>query len=76
MTVNPKTGEPGFTAVHAKIARGAFARWLITTKITDPKRFNEFADLGYRFDETRSTADSPVFVCQQFEGLGLSIRLK
>lgn len=76
LTVNPKTGEPGFTAVHAKIARGAFARWLITTKITDPKRFKEFADLGYRFDETRSTADSPVFVCQQFEGLGLSIRLK
>lgn len=76
LTINPKTGQPGFTAVHAKIARGAFARWLIATKITDPSRFKEFADLGYRFDEASSTTDAPVFICQQFEGLGLSIRLK
>jgi cytoplasmic iron level regulating protein YaaA (DUF328/UPF0246 family) len=39
LTINPKTGEPVFTAVHAKIARGAFARWLITTRITDPTTF-------------------------------------
>jgi hypothetical protein len=76
LTINPKTGEPGFTAVHAKIARGAFARWLITTRITDPKRFREFNDLGYRFDEARSTDGAPVFTCKQFEGLGLSIRLQ
>lgn len=76
LTVNPKTGEPGFTAVHAKIARGAFARWLITTRITDPQRFSEFSDLGYAYDEPRSTPKEPVFICQKFEGLGLSIRLQ
>jgi cytoplasmic iron level regulating protein YaaA (DUF328/UPF0246 family) len=76
LTVNPKTGEPGFTAVHAKIARGAFARWLITTRITDPKRFNEFTDLGYSYDKKRSTLNAPVFICKEFKGIGLSIRLQ
>lgn len=75
LTVNPKTGQPTFTAVHAKIARGAFARWLITNRITDPARFAEFNDLGYLYDKTLSTPQAPVFVCQQFGGLGLSIRL-
>jgi cytoplasmic iron level regulating protein YaaA (DUF328/UPF0246 family) len=76
LTVNPKTGQPAFTAVHAKIARGAFARWLITTRITDPQRFGEFDDLGYKFDAAQSTPTEPVFVCTAFGGLGLSIRLQ
>jgi uncharacterized protein len=76
LTVNPKTGQPAFTAVHAKIARGAFARWLITTRITDPRRFNEFNDLGYEFDAARSTPNEPAFVCAAFGGIGLSIRLQ
>lgn len=76
LTINPKTGTPGFTAVHAKIARGAFARWLITSRITDPARFNEFSDLGYTFDASLSTPQTPTFVCKDFGGLGLSIRLK
>jgi cytoplasmic iron level regulating protein YaaA (DUF328/UPF0246 family) len=76
LTVSPKTGQPAFTAVHAKIARGAFARWLITTRITDPQRFGEFNDLGYTFDAAKSTPNEPVFVCTTFGGLGLSIRLQ
>jgi uncharacterized protein len=76
LTINPATGVPGFTAVHAKIARGAFARWLIMTRITDPSRFNEFDDLGYLYDAALSTPREPVFVCRQFGGIGLSVRLK
>lgn len=75
LTVSQKTGLPTFVAVHAKIARGAFARWLITSRLTDMVRLREFDDLGYSFDATASTERAPVFVCQVFGGLGLSIRL-
>jgi cytoplasmic iron level regulating protein YaaA (DUF328/UPF0246 family) len=76
LTIDPKTGTPKFTAVHAKIARGAFARWLIASRITDPARFHEFSDLGYTYDKSLSMPQAPTFVCQTFEGLGLSIRLQ
>lgn len=75
LTVNQKTHIPIFTAVHAKIARGAFAHWLIKNRITDPTHFSDFSDLGYIYDKTTSTPLSPVFICQTFGGLGLSIRL-
>jgi len=75
LTVNKKTGEPGFTAVHSKIARGAFARWLIQTGIQDPHDFFTFHDLGYEYDETRSTLHEPVYICKDFKGIGLSVRL-
>ena len=35
--------EPTFVVVHAKVARGAYARWLMTSRIADPARFGEFA---------------------------------
>jgi hypothetical protein len=54
--------EPTFVVVHAKVARGAFSRWLITTGITDPAGFGGFADLGYQFDEQTSAAMQPVFI--------------
>lgn len=76
LTLNSKTGLPAFTAVHAKIARGAFARWLITSRITDPARFKEFNDLGYVFEASLSTPTEPTFVCTEFGGIGLSIRLQ
>jgi cytoplasmic iron level regulating protein YaaA (DUF328/UPF0246 family) len=76
LTVSPQSGEPAFVVVHAKIARGAFARWLITSRIDDAQALSEFHDLGYRFDQKLSTAGSPVFVCQVFGGKGLSIRLR
>jgi cytoplasmic iron level regulating protein YaaA (DUF328/UPF0246 family) len=76
LTVNPKTGIPGFVAVHAKIARGAFARWLITTRIKpNSDALLDFAELGYRYDPATSGEREPSFVCTEFEGKGLSIRL-
>lgn len=75
LTVDPKAKQPTFVVVHAKIARGAFARWLITSKITEPAQFSEFNDIGYTFDKSLSTPFEPVFVCQAFGGIGLSMRL-
>lgn len=75
LTVSPKTGEPIFVTVHAKIARGAFARWLIQERIEDIARLSDFSDLGYAYDTQASNPDQPVFVCQRFKGLGLSVRL-
>ncbi len=74
LTANPKTGRPEFVVVHAKIARGAFARWLIARRVEDLSALPEFADLGYHFDPNLSAPGSPTFVCQEFGGKGLSIR--
>jgi cytoplasmic iron level regulating protein YaaA (DUF328/UPF0246 family) len=75
LTVSPKTNEPTFVTVHAKIARGAFARWLIQNKINQTDQLQNFSDLGYVYDKTLSTPDQPVFICKTFQGLGLSVRL-
>lgn len=74
LTMNLKTGKPVFVTVHAKIARGAFARWLIINRIDDRNKLEKFNDLSYCFDEKMSTFDAPVFVCREFGGKGLSIR--
>ncbi len=76
MTVSPKTGEPTFVTVHAKIARGAFANWLIKERATDDTDITTFTDLGYKYNQALSTPERPVFVCKSFGGLGLSVRLK
>lgn len=75
LTTDPKTGEPAFVVVHAKIARGAYARWLIKSGIKDTSRLHEFNDIGYTFNAKLSTPESPVFVVQEFGGKGLSMRL-
>ncbi|HSW89015.1 MAG TPA: YaaA family protein [Candidatus Saccharimonadales bacterium] len=75
LTINPKTGKPTFVVVHAKIARGAFARWLIISRTKDKAMFPKFTELGYTFDKELSTPTVPTFVCQEFGGKGLSIRL-
>lgn len=54
--------EPKFVAVDAKIARGAFARWLIVTEITDPARFGEFAEFGFVHCPSGSTPDKPLYI--------------
>ena len=76
LTVSPKTGEPSFVVVHAKITRGAFARWLITSRTQERSALTQFDELGYHFAEDLSTPDSPTFVCETFGGKGLSIRLQ
>lgn len=76
LTVDPKTKEPRFVVVHAKIARGTFARWLVTGRVKDSARaVRAFDEIGYRYDEASSTPAEPTFVCQQFGGKGLSVRL-
>ena len=75
LTVSPKTGEPTFVTVHAKIARGTFARWLITSRVRDLAGLREFAEIGYAYDPERSSPAEPVFVCTAFGGKGLSVRL-
>lgn len=75
LTVSPKTGEPTFVTVHAKIARGAFARWLITHRIDDVAKLKTYGDLGYAYNAKLSTPEQPVFVAETFGGIGLSVRL-
>jgi cytoplasmic iron level regulating protein YaaA (DUF328/UPF0246 family) len=74
-TIDPKTGEPTFVVVHAKIARGAYARWLIKTGIQDVARLHEFKDIGYEYSPKLSTPQAPAFVAHEFGGKGLSMRL-
>ena len=76
LTVSPKTGQPTFVVVHAKIARGALAAWLIKNRVDNLIKIKEFAELGYKYNASLSTPQAPVFVCQKFGGLGLSVRLK
>jgi cytoplasmic iron level regulating protein YaaA (DUF328/UPF0246 family) len=76
LTIDPASKRPKFVVVHAKIARGAFARWLTTQRVEDTvEAIREFRDIGYRYDETLSTPSEPVFVCRDFGGKGMSIRL-
>lgn len=75
LTINSNTKQPTFIVVHAKIARGAFASWVIKNRIDDTKSLQDFNELGYSYDEKLSSNHEPVFVCQSFEGIGLSVRL-
>ena len=79
LTIHPKTGNPTFVAVHAKIARGAFAGWMIRRRIQDgidnSRTFMDFTDLGYNYETDLSSTAQPVFVCNKFKGIGLSVRL-
>lgn len=75
LTISAKTGEPTFVTVHAKVARGAFARWLIQHRIEDEAQLKNFAEIGYIYSPELSTEKEPVFVAQEFKGIGLSVRL-
>jgi cytoplasmic iron level regulating protein YaaA (DUF328/UPF0246 family) len=48
---------------------------MILHQILDPVQLKEFSDLGYKYDEALSTNKIPVFVCREFGGIGLSVRL-
>lgn len=63
-------------AVHSKIARGAFAHWLIKHKLKDADSLSKFNELGYQYDSNLSTELRPVFKCKLFGGKGLSVRLR
>jgi cytoplasmic iron level regulating protein YaaA (DUF328/UPF0246 family) len=74
LTVDPKAGQPRFVTVHAKIARGAYARWLVTGRVKEGA-ITRFDDIGYAYDPALSSPAEPVFVCREFGGKGLSVRL-
>lgn len=76
LTVNPKTNKPSQVIVHTKIARGAFARWLMMNRISSPNELLQFNDLHYRYNAALSTPAEPTFVCKNFGGIGLSMRLQ
>lgn len=67
--------EPEFVVVHAKIARGAYARWLIQRGEPSVDGLEKFDDLGYVYSAEKSTPSQPVYVCKEFGGIGLSQRL-
>lgn len=74
LSINPKTKEPTFVVVHAKIARGAYAHWMIKNRIEKIDQLSEFNELGYQFNPKLSTPAIPTFVCQEFGGKGLSMK--
>lgn len=74
LTIDPKNGEEKFVAMHAKIARGAFARWLITQHTHAIPDLENFDELGYQYISDLSRAHQPVFVAKIFQGQGLSLR--
>ncbi|RRD46107.1 peroxide stress protein YaaA [Tessaracoccus sp. OH4464_COT-324] len=55
-------GARRVVSFHAKRARGAFAGWLVRSRVRSVGSIVDFAELGYRYDERASTKDQPVFV--------------
>jgi cytoplasmic iron level regulating protein YaaA (DUF328/UPF0246 family) len=76
LTLDATSKRPKFIVVHAKVARGAFARWLVTGRVSGtPAAIRTFADIGYEYDDALSAPAEPTFVCREFGGKGLSVRL-
>jgi hypothetical protein len=48
---------------------------MIQDRIKDISRLHEFSDLGYHYDTVESTPDQPVFICEEFGGIEMSVRL-
>lgn len=57
-----KQGEPRVVSFYAKRARGTMAAWLVRGRVRSASRILDFDADGYRYDESRSTRDAPVFV--------------
>jgi cytoplasmic iron level regulating protein YaaA (DUF328/UPF0246 family) len=76
LTKDAKTGNLKQVIVHTKIARGAFARWLIQNRVTSANDLALFSELNYHYEASLSTPSEPVFVCEDFGGIGLSMRLQ
>ncbi|UTX51018.1 YaaA family protein [Candidatus Saccharibacteria bacterium TM7i] len=70
-----KDGKPQPVVIHSKIARGAFAHWVIVNRIESPEKLQAFDNLGYHYNATLSTPSQPVYVTRKFQGLGMSVRL-
>lgn len=57
-----KNGVPEFQAVHAKIARGAYAAWASENAVSSVAELGNFDWLGYSYVPSLSTPDKPTFV--------------
>lgn len=75
-TISPKTNKPTFVTVHSKIARGSFAAWVIKNRVEKTEDLNNFSELGYKYSSKLSSENQPAFVCKEFGGIGLSVRLR
>ena len=61
--LDSKNGAPyKIVSFFAKRARGTMAGWLIRERIKSISGIREFSGMGYRFDESRSEPDEPVFI--------------
>ena len=76
LTYDKSTRTNKTVAVHSKIARGAFANWLIKKQVDKSSDLINFNDLGYEFRANLSSELEPSYVCKEFGGKGLSVRLK
>lgn len=59
-----KDGKQKVIGIHAKKARGAMARFIMTEQIESIDRLSSFSQRGYEFDETQSHDHELVFVCR------------
>ncbi|WP_439136989.1 peroxide stress protein YaaA [Roseicyclus sp.] len=57
-----KPGGPKIVSFHAKKARGAMARFIITRRLTDPAAIFDFDLGGYVYAPALSTAEKPAFL--------------
>ncbi len=62
LTCATADAEPAFVAVHAKVARGAMARWMVMNRIRSGEELRAFPLMGYRYDPERSTPAEPTFI--------------
>ena len=60
--LDEKGGAPKVISFFAKRARGAFARFVIERRVTDPAALTAFAWEGYAYQPADSTPDAPVFL--------------
>jgi cytoplasmic iron level regulating protein YaaA (DUF328/UPF0246 family) len=54
--------QPKFAAYHAKIARGAYAAWLIKTRWRIGLPFKDFTELNYAYNSELSSENRPVYI--------------
>ncbi len=62
LTASGTPGHQTFVAIHAKVARGSFAQWMIKQRIQDLDRLKEFNAFDYVYDPAKSTVQLPTFV--------------
>jgi cytoplasmic iron level regulating protein YaaA (DUF328/UPF0246 family) len=53
---------PKIISFFAKKARGAMARFIVQTRLQDPRGLQDFDGGGYAYQPALSTPDNPVFI--------------